>query len=269
MGVKRSYLCFLLYVFLLCLTGCRQDKKQGITENVQVFRVGSNIYPPFAYFDDNGDAAGIGIDIAREAFGRLGYEIEFVEISWEDKKKLLESGAIDCICGCFSMDGRENDYRWTTPYMISKQVVAVNNKSDIKTLNDLSDKSIAVQVASTSEEILLQEERPYIPSDTQIISMENYAVQHASVDCGYVDALASDEGATIQYIKDYKADFRILEESLGITKVAFGFSKYDDSKIPDKVSHVLEEMKVDGSIERILSLYVEDVSQYLEIEDFE
>ena len=44
---------------------------------------------------------GIDVDLATEAFGRMGYKIEIIPISWEQKKKLLENGEIDCIMGCF------------------------------------------------------------------------------------------------------------------------------------------------------------------------
>ena len=45
-------------------------------------------------------------------------------------QQLVESGAIDCIWGCFSMSGRENDYQWAGPYAISRQVIAVDAGSD-------------------------------------------------------------------------------------------------------------------------------------------
>ncbi len=47
----------------------------------------------------------------------------------EEKKNWWESGEIDCIMGCFSMEGRLDDYRLgTEPYIASRQVVAVNEK---------------------------------------------------------------------------------------------------------------------------------------------
>lgn len=85
---------------------------------------------------------GIDVDLATEAFGRMGYKIEIIPISWEQKKKLLENGEIDCIMGCFSMKGRLDDYQWAGPYMISRQVVAVNPNSDIYKLSDLKGKNL-------------------------------------------------------------------------------------------------------------------------------
>lgn len=54
---------------------------------------------------------------------------------------MLENGEIDCIMGCFSMKGRLDDYQWAGPYMISRQVVAVNPNSDIYKLSDLEGKT--------------------------------------------------------------------------------------------------------------------------------
>ena len=53
------------------------------------------------------------------------------------------------------MDGRENDYKWAGPYMVSRQVVAVNENSNIKKLSDLSGKVIAVQASTKPEDIFL------------------------------------------------------------------------------------------------------------------
>lgn len=38
---------------------------------------------------------------------RMGYRAEFTTIDWGTKTELVDNGEIDCIWGCFSMDGRE------------------------------------------------------------------------------------------------------------------------------------------------------------------
>ena len=79
--------------------------------------------------DNNGDITGLDVDIAEEAFRRMGYRAEFTTIDWEQKTKLVDNGEIDCIWDCFSMDGRENDYQWAGPYLVSRQVIAVSEQS--------------------------------------------------------------------------------------------------------------------------------------------
>ena len=86
----------------------------------------------------------------------MGYKPVFVNIDWENKKNLVEQGKIDCIWACFSVTGRENDYHWAGPYMLSHEVVAVNNSSKIYKLSDLKNKVIAVQSTTKPEELFLK-----------------------------------------------------------------------------------------------------------------
>ena len=62
------------------------------------------IYSPFSFMDANGNMTGIDVELAREAFSRMGYAPEFVFINWEDKKNLLAKGSIDCIWSSFHYD---------------------------------------------------------------------------------------------------------------------------------------------------------------------
>ena len=59
--------------------------------------IGSDTYPPYIYLNNDGTPAGIDVEIATEAFRRMGYAARFEVIDWEQKTALVESGAIDCI----------------------------------------------------------------------------------------------------------------------------------------------------------------------------
>ena len=127
---------------MTALTGCNESDHQDTTTDKPTITLGSDNYPPYNYVDTDGNATGIDVELATEAFKRMGYKARFIYIDWEDKKNLLADRTIDCAWGSFSMDGRENEYRWAGPYMISRQVVAVNMESDIYSLEDLEGKTI-------------------------------------------------------------------------------------------------------------------------------
>ena len=118
---------------------CIRDRSKTETEK-PVITLGSDNYPPYNYLNEDGVPTGIDVELATEAFKRMGYQVDVVQINWEKKKELVESGEIDCIMGCFSMEGRLDDYRWAGPYIASRQVVAVNENSDIYKLSDLEGK---------------------------------------------------------------------------------------------------------------------------------
>ena len=228
--------------------------------------VGSDTYPPYIYLNNDGIPAGIDVEIATEAFRRMGYAARFETIDWEQKTNLVESGAIDCIWGCFSMDGREEVYRWAGPYMVSRQVVAVDAHSSIRSLSDLAGKTIAVQSTGKPEEIFLSGSDPRIPQTVEVLSIENRSVQYAMLACGYVDGIAAHETGILQYMKDNAVDFRILEEPLLVTGLGIAFAKNDTRGLDSQLTDTLAQMRADGTLERIVGRYLEHASQYLEVD---
>ncbi len=228
--------------------------------------IGSDTYPPYIYLNNDGTPAGIDVEIATEAFRRMGYAARFEVIDWEQKTALVESGAIDCIWGCFSMQGRETLYRWAGPYMVSRQVVAVNADSSIQSLSDLAGKTVMVQSTSKPEGIFLSGSDPRIPQTVEVFSIEDRSVQYAMLACGYVDAIAAHETAILQYMKDNNAVFRILEEPLLVTGLGVAFAKNDSRGLDHQLNDAFAQMREDGTLERIVGKYLEHASQYLEVD---
>ena len=228
--------------------------------------IGSDTYPPYIYLNNDGTPAGIDVEIATEAFRRMGYAARFEVIDWEQKTALVESGAIDCIWGCFSMQGRETLYRWAGPYMVSRQVVAVNADSSIQSLSDLAWKTVMVQSTSKPEGIFLSGSDPRIPQTVEVFSIEDRSVQYAMLACGYVDAIAAHETAILQYMKDSNAAFRILEEPLLVTGLGVAFAKNDSRGLEHQLNDTFAQMREDGTLERIVGKYLEHASQYLEVD---
>ena len=233
------------------LTSCggTNAKDSGLPQII----VGSDTYPPYIYLNNDGVPAGIDVEIATEAFRRMGYAARFETIDWEQKTNLVESGAIDCIWGCFSMQGREEMYRWAGPYMVSRQVAAVDADSSIRSLSDLADKTVAVQSTGKPEEIFLSGSDPRIP-------------QYALLSCGYVDAIAAHETGILQYMKDNSVEFRILEEPLLVTGLGAAFAKNDTRGLDSQLTDTLAQMRADGTLEQIVGRYLEHASQYLEVD---
>ena len=228
--------------------------------------IGSDTYPPYIYLNNDGTPAGIDVEIATEAFRRMGYAARFEVIDWEQNTALVESGAIDCIWGCFSMQGRETLYRWAGPYMVSRQVVAVNADSSIQSLSDLAGKTVMVQSTSKPEGIFLSDSDPRIPQTVEVFSIEDRSVQYAMLACGYVDAIAAHETAILQYMKDSNAAFRILEEPLLVTGLGVAFAKNDSRGLDLQLNDTFAQMREDGTLERIVGKYLEHASQYLEVD---
>ena len=246
------------------LTACGETDAKN--SSLPQIIVGSDTYPPYIYLNNDGIPAGIDVEIATEAFRRMGYAARFEPIDWEQKTALVESGTIDCIWGCFSMQGRETLYQWAEPYMVSRQVVAVNADSSIQSLSDLAGRTVAVQTTGKPEELFLSGSDPRIPQAVEVFSTEDRSVQYAMLACGYVDAIAAHETAILQYMQDNNAAFRILEEPLLVTGLGVAFAKNDSRGLDHQLNDTFAQMREDGTLERIVGKYLEHASQYLEVD---
>ena len=253
---------------LLC-SCLHPGKADSYTAAMPVIVVGSDNYPPFNYMGTDGAPTGIDVELATEAFGRLGYRVKFVTIDWEKKKELVENDTIDCIWGSFSMDGREEEYQWAGPYLYSRQVVAVNADSSIETLADLAGKTMMVQSTTKPEEIFLGGTDPRIPQFGELLSAEDRSVQYAMLNCGYVDAIAAHETAILQYMQDCNANFRILEEPLLVTGIGVAFALNDTRGLDEKLTETFAAMRADGTMKQIVGKYLPDPEKYLEVDALE
>ncbi len=257
---------------LLSLAGCGRmaaGDALGNKESLPVIRIGSDSYPPYNYLDEDGIPTGIDIELATEAFSRIGYQAEIVYIDWEQKKKLVENGEIDCIWGCFSMEGRLDDYRWAGPYMVSNQVVAVKEDSDIQELADLAGKNVAVQSTTKPDEIFTAKKDERIPQLGNIICVARRELMYSFLAKDYVDAIAAHETSVLQYMKDYEITYRILEEPLMTVGIGAAFAKDDERGICEALDETLEEMRKDGTSEKIIGKYLENPEKYLEVDQLD
>lgn len=266
-AVLLSISCVGAVLFSGCAGG--GDVQRGSTQSLPQVIVGSDDYPPFNFEDANGRPTGIDVDLAEEAFGRMGYQALFTYINWEEKKELLERGEIDCIWGSFSIDGREDEYNWAGPYMISRQVVAVNENSDIYSLSDLEGKKIAVQSTTKPESIFTDHEDSRIPQVGEIFSLQNRELIYPFLSKGYVDAVAAHETAIRQYMNDYGLEYRILQEPLLTVGLGVAFAKDDDRGLEKELTEVFKEMRSDGTMAEILGQYLDDPEKYLEVDEDE
>ena len=85
-------------------------------------------FPPYGYRDSNGEYVGFDLDLAQEVCNRNGWKFVKQPIDWDTKDMELNSGIIDCIWNGFTMDGREDAYTFSEPYIDNSQVVVVKKR---------------------------------------------------------------------------------------------------------------------------------------------
>ena len=158
--MKRFIALALVAVMAVCVfAGCGADNtasssKAGSEASADktTFTVGFDAeFPPYGYLDEKtNEYTGFDLELAQAVCDDLGWELKKQPIEWDSKDSELNSGTIDCIWNGFTINGREDDYTWSVPYVDNSQVVVVKKDSDIAKLNDLSGKVVAVQSDSSA-----------------------------------------------------------------------------------------------------------------------
>ena len=245
----------LILAAVCVLGGCgRQQKTEAKPEKQLV--IGYSIYRPFMDHDENNNAQGIDADLAREACARMGYEPVFVQIKWEDRQRVLDDHEVDCIWNGFSMTDTDGDYQWAGPYMESRHVVVVPADSQIESLSDLEGKTIGIRAEGQTEQILLENEKnTHFLNLKDIYSFSNLQEVKAALLNGYCDGVCGKEPVWREMLKDRKAQFRFLEEKLGVTQLGIAFGKVADEELTVRLTETLDAMRQDKTTEKILEKY--------------
>ena len=184
-------------------------------------------FPPYGYVGDDGKYTGFDLDLAAAVAELEGWDIQLEPIAWDAKDALLNSGQITCIWNGFTIEGREDDYAFTAPYMENRQVIVVRADSGIEKLEDLAGKVVLTQADSAALDLLspdgAQADLGATFADLQTIGEYNTAFM--MLETGAVDAVALDYPVAVFQIGDRKDDFLVLEEPLNSEHYGVGFAK--------------------------------------------
>lgn len=212
-------------------------------------------FPPYGYKDDNGEYVGFDLDLASEVCERRGWTLVKQPIDWDSKDMELSSGSIDCIWNGFTMNGREDEYTWSVPYVDNSQVVIVKKDSGISRLTDLAGKIVAVQadssaLAAFTGEDATKDNISLCESFADLQQVADYNSAFMNLESGMVDAICMDIGVANYQVESRGSDFVILEEQVSSEAYGVGF-KLGNEELRDMINASLREMEEDGTFDTI------------------
>ena len=217
--------------------------------------------------DENGEYTGFDLELAQAVCDLEGWELEKKPISWDSKDQELESGSIDCIWNGFTMNGREDDYTFSVPYVDNSQVIVVAEDSGIETLEDLAGKIVGVQAASAALELLQNEEeggqKELADTFGSLNEFADYNTAFTELQAGALDALAIDVGVANYQLKSRGEGFVMLDETLNTEQYAIGFKKGND-ELCEIVNADLQKLTDDGTVAELAEKY--DIADMVTLE---
>ena len=213
-------------------------------------------YPPYGFVGDDGEYTGFDLDLAQAVADREGWDVQLEAIDWDAKDALLGSGAINCIWNGFTMEGREDDYTFSEPYMLNGQVVVVRADSGIASLDDLAGKAVITQVDSAALDVLEGDQASLTATFASLETIGEYNTAFMQLESGAVDAVACDLSIAEYQMAANEGAYTQLPEMLSEEHYAVGFKKGDDATA-EAVNEALRALVEDGTVQELCDKYAE------------
>lgn len=233
--------------------GSGSDDASGGSGEVELVQAGSLTlctnppYEPFEY-EENGEVVGLDVDIVREVADDLGVELNVKVTGFEGLQSgvSLDSGNCDVVAsGITITPEREAKIDFSEPYFDADQGLLVPEGSDLKTVEDLAGKTVAVQQATTGESWAQD-------NGLTFVQFEDLGLQIQALKTGQVDAAVNDIAVLGPFVSDgfeVSANFSTGEQyGLGVKK--------GNTALLDQVNATLDRIREDGTYDELYTRHI-------------
>ena len=88
-------------------------------------------FPPFEYYDENEELYGFDVDLMNYIGDRIGFDIEFVNMSFDQLFSAVMGGDVDCAISAIAVtEERNNVIDYTIPYLSAKVTYSYEESTD-------------------------------------------------------------------------------------------------------------------------------------------
>ncbi|MEM6451379.1 MAG: basic amino acid ABC transporter substrate-binding protein [Cyanobacteria bacterium P01_D01_bin.105] len=212
-----------------------------------VWSVGTEpAFPPFESVGEGGELVGFDIDLMTEIGERAGKTVEFNSLPFDGLIPALQGGSIDAaISGMTITEERAETVDFSDPYFKAGLAIAVADDSgDIKTLEDLEGKKIAVQIGTTGADTANDVQ------DAEVTTFDSAPLALQELSNGNVDAVINDAPATLDAIATGNIPGITVVGEL-LTEESYGIALPKGSENVEAVNTALSEIQADGTYTEI------------------
>lgn len=254
---KFKKLFFVFFIMTSLLVGCGSGKSSADLSGSDFqyvmdkgsFIVGVTDFEPLDYKKD-GEWVGFDAEMAGLFAKSLGVSVQFLEIEWEEKEKLLNNGTIDCVWNGMTLSEKvQKDMACSIAYLNNAQMIAVpvDNASKLQTVEECMHLLFAVESKSAGEQELKDRNYRYTPVASQMDALES--TSSGKTDAAVIDAIMA--GALI----GQKKQFKNLMCTAAMNREEFGIGLRKNSDIVEKLNDFLRESYNSGVLNEIAEKY--------------
>ena len=199
-------------------------------------------FPPFESTNKSGELEGFDIDLMNAIGEKTGKTIDFQSLPFDGLIPALQSGTIDAaISGMSITDERKQTVDFSDPYFAAGLAIAVaEDNTDIKTIDDLEGKRIAVQIGTTGAE------KANSISDAKVSTFDSAPLALQELANGNADAVINDAPATAEAVKSGNVPgIKVIGQIL--TDESYGIALPKGSDNAEAINQAIAELKSDGT----------------------
>ena len=260
-GVWLSGILTLVLIGFLLTIGCVTTP----SEESPTYIVGVNgNYPPYSYYDTNGELVGFDVEVVREIAKTEGLNISFKQVDWINTLPSLAVGDVDMYASHLVITpDRKKIADFSNPYGTVGQAIAVKNSTNFTYDQFLSGKmTIAVQGTTINSEwvktVLGKDLYNTMADKGQILLYDTFPQSMIAVSLGLADCAVFDDGDVHYYIRNVAAEpgeeLKIL--TIVDTNEQYGIAvRQDNSHLLEKINHGLEKIMSSEDWVRISEKY--------------
>lgn len=247
---RISFVILSLLISALSLTSIQSEANESM--RYRVVLATANWAPYYAPTLPKGGAV---TEIAREAFRRVGYELEVVWVPWTRAMEKAKEGEYDGVLGAWYTEDRALHFTYSKPFF-RNEIVFFKRRGDSidnESLNDLTSYRIGVTKNSGPHEWLKDE----YPDNLDLVGSAELNIMKLMA---HRFDLMADEKLGVLYIlnnkyPEWKDDIVSLEPPLQIDELHVIISKQnkDHDRITSDFDRGLGIMRADGTFDNILA----------------
>lgn len=207
-------------------------------------------FPPYEMTTDDGGFEGIDIEVAGAIAGKLGLELEILDMDFDAALLAVQQGKSDMVmAGVTVTPDRELVMDFTDSYATGIQVVIVTEDSTIASIDDLTGKSIGTQRGTTGWQYCSDDygDEAVVAYDDGITAVQ--ALLNGQVDCVVIDS------APAQSFVEANPGLKILDTEYANEDYAIGVNK-GNTALQEAINAALADLTADGTIQSIVDKYI-------------
>ena len=234
--------------------GEQQQEQQGEQSTLDYDKIDVGLddtFAPLGFRDEQGNLVGVDVELMEATGEIMGIPFELQPIDWSMKETELANKNIDMIWNGYTItEERKQKVAFSQPYLNNRQVVVTMADSDINTLADLADKTVAVQAESSAVDAI--NAKPEIAETFKSLGeFETNDQCLMDLEAGRTDAVVADEVIIRYYVsKKGEEKYKILEEDFGKEEYGIGVRK-EDTQLLEALNVALDTLKENGTTKEI------------------